>query len=456
MLLLPLPLLVASSVPSGPQLLIACEPTNDLLRHLSPSLRATRYPSPAAAVSAAHSGDTIMVLAAGYPQTPTQVPEYLFAAVKAKGAKLYIEFPAAVPGLTIGSKIQAGNMTFQRLVIASDKFASRGLPRNRLLYAHGAQWVQAGPYRGHHDDAGGCHNSSLSVNKSGVVVTTVEGSWGDLCGAAIPCRVRYNGKLCTRRGGGQPAAGPQSILWESMQNLASPPMHWDRLKVDSVSKWLGFCGISPTGLALPSHLCKGRLAVTATNASGAFCGGCPPAPAPPPSATMIQPVLVSARVAGYDTATFGFNDSEADPSPILFTHPTDPAITVATTKLSSFVAGRYAPLAAWKLLWRELLRTLLPWAAEAELSVEWEAAVHPAFGKHDSLPSDAGVQASLTGVEWLRGRSGLLPGPKQLARISQFLDPRWVDTTSELSNCSYGECKARLVRRPLRPFRLPF
>ena len=66
------------------------------------------------------------------------------------------------------------------------------------------------------------------------------------------------------------------------------------------------------------------------------------------------------------------------------------------------------------------------------MKLKWEAAVRPAFGKDDRLPADAQAQASITGVQWLRGRSGLLPGPKQLTRILQFLDPRLVDVTSEL------------------------
>ena len=422
---------------AAPQLRIACEPTNDLLRHLPQALSAVQYSSPAAAVNAASSGDTIMVLAAGYPVTPTVVSADLFAAAKAKGAKLYVEFPAAVPGLNIGTEIQAGNMTFQRLVVATDTLAAEGLAKNRILYAHGAQWVQAGPYAGHHDQEEGCKNSTMSVASTSVE-TTVEGSWGELCAASVPCRVRYTGKLCTRDTGTQGRS--QSILWESMQNLNHPSMRWDRDSVDSVSKWLGYCGVSPTGLTLPDHPCES----IATNSSGAFCGSCPPGPAPAPSGNLIQPMLVSARVAGYDTAVFGLTG--ANPSPILFQHPADPSITVATTKLSSFVRGRFAPLVEWQLLWKVLLQRLVPWAGTVEL--EWQAAVHPAYGKDDVLPPNAAVEASMTGVEWLRGRSGLLPGPKQLARISQFLDPRWVDTGSELSNCSYGEGKARLWEPP--------
>lgn len=422
----------------APRLLISCEPMNDLWKVLPvAALNATRHSSPESAVSAAGTGDTIMMLAAGYPAAPTVLSADLFAAIKNKGARLFVEFPAAVPGLTISKEIQAGNMSFQRLVVASDALASRGLDKYRLLYAHGAQWVQAGPYGGHHPPGRGCNNGSM-IETGSDVQTTVEGSWGELCGAAVPCRVRYTGKLCTLD-----AASPSSrgVLWESMQNLASPAMHWDREHVDSVSKWLGYCGRSPTGLALPEGPChESRVAV---NASGAFCGSCPPAPpVPAPPGHMIQPLLVSARVAGYDTATFGLNGSGTNPSPILFQHPTDPSIWLSTTKLSSFVRGRFAPLAAWKLIWRELFHSLAPWAEPVEL--EWEAAVRPAFAKQEHLPADAHVQASMTGVEWLRGRSGLLPGPRQLARISEFLDPRWVDTGSELSNCSYGECKARL------------
>ena len=469
-----------AAVPSSgaAQLLVVCEPTNDLLNHLPRNLNATRFDHHSAAISAARSGagDTIMVLADDYPHTPTVLPADFFAAAKAKGAILYVEFPAAVPGLIIGSQVQAGNMTFQRLVVATDALAARGLAKNRLLYAHGAQWLEAGPYAKHHDTHLACRNDSLNVNGSSVE-TTIEGSWGELCGAAVPCRVRYTGKLCSTPSDGNSKTESQRILWETIQNVDSPSMHWDREHIDSVAKWLGFCGTSPTGLALPEHPCE----TVASNASGAFCGSCPPpTPAPtPPSKHMIQPILVSARVAGYDTAVFGFNDSGANASPILFQHPEEPTITIATTKLSSFVRGRFAPLAAWKLLWEgaknavqsyfvlqtinlprqawdkhrppqkkmrrfsaELLHSLMPWAGGIEL--EWEASVRPAFAKDAALPSDAQLQASMTGVEWLRGRSGLLPGPKQLARISQFLDPRWVDTTSELSNCSYGECKARL------------
>ena len=310
---------VTAAMNGGPQLRVACDPGNDLFKLLPPRLGCTAPDATAAAaVAAARAGDTVLVLADGYPNTPTAVPPAVFAAAQAKRLRLFVEFPAALPGgLTIAPGIRAGNMTFERLVVTTDAFGAE-LPRHRLLYAHGAQWVAAGPY-----------------NSSG-------------------------------HGGG---------------------------------------------------------------------------------AEGIQPSLVSARVAGYDTAAFGL--AGAQPSPILFDCPGPgyaaaggggALLTVTTTKLSDFVRGRFAPVAGWQALWRALLGKLLPWAGPISLS--WEAAVHPAYTKTEPLPAGAAAQASMTGVEWLRGRSGMLPGPRQLARISELLDPRWVDH-SALSNCSYGECKAR-------------
>jgi hypothetical protein len=89
-------LLFGGAIP--PRLLLACEPANDLLAHLPAALKATRYASAAAAIGAARSGDTVMVLADSYPTTPTVLSPALFATAKARGVKLFVEFPAAVPG----------------------------------------------------------------------------------------------------------------------------------------------------------------------------------------------------------------------------------------------------------------------------------------------------------------------------------------------------------------------
>ncbi len=52
-----------------------------------------------------------------------------------------------------------------------------------------------------------------------------------------------------------------------------------------------------------------------------------------------RPHLVSAWVAGFDTAVYGLPDKTW---PLLFEHPQG-HLLVATTKLSHFVTGRYSP-----------------------------------------------------------------------------------------------------------------
>ena len=91
-------LLFGGANTAAPRLLLACEPANDLLAHIPAALKATRYASAAAAIGAAHSGDTVMVLADGYPTTPTVLSPALFATARARGVNLFVEFPAAVPG----------------------------------------------------------------------------------------------------------------------------------------------------------------------------------------------------------------------------------------------------------------------------------------------------------------------------------------------------------------------
>lgn len=93
-----------------------------------------------------------------------------------------------------------------------------------------------------------------------------------------------------------------------------------------------------------------------------------------------SPHLAMARVAGFDTAVFGL---PGDASPILFEHP-DGGVLVATTKLSQFVTGRYAPGDAWAVVWRYILK----WVTRGEWDrpVEWQPAVRPSFSPDVSLP----------------------------------------------------------------------
>jgi len=118
-----------------------------------------------------------------------------------------------------------------------------------------------------------------------------------------------------------------------------------------------------------------------------------------------DPHLVVAHVAGYNQAVFGL--PEKDVWPILFEHPAG-NLLVATTKLSHFVTGRYAPVDAWGPVWRMILGWLQPgWEAP---SLKWTPTVHPTYSRTELLSDNAEFTAFTRGVDWF-GRSKLFIEP---------------------------------------------
>ncbi|MCX6377353.1 MAG: hypothetical protein NTU88_15180, partial [Armatimonadetes bacterium] len=107
-----------------------------------------------------------------------------------------------------------------------------------------------------------------------------------------------------------------------------------------------------------------------------------------------NPMIVIARAAGYDTAVYGIPESA---QPILFEMP-DRNLLIATTKLSNFVTGRYAPTADWKTIWECILARLDP---ECRVDLEWTPDVRPAYGASDKLPADVEKRALRSAAEWI-------------------------------------------------------
>ena len=120
-----------------------------------------------------------------------------------------------------------------------------------------------------------------------------------------------------------------------------------------------------------------------------------------------SPELVLARVAGFDTAVYGLPHEGVHP--VLFQHPNH-RILVATTKLSEFVKGRYAPSEAWRYVWRWVFDWLFPNQQFALL--QWTPAVHPTRGKNQSLAEGAELNAFRRGVAWF-------------SRAKLFVAPSW-------------------------------
>ncbi len=126
-----------------------------------------------------------------------------------------------------------------------------------------------------------------------------------------------------------------------------------------------------------------------------------------------DPMVVVARVAGFDTAVFGIPETA---SPILFKLP-DREVYVATTRLSGFVTGRYAPSRDWGLLWQRILTMLDP---SGDVSLKWTPTVHPAYSENEKLPADAERRAFAEGIGWyLHGR--LLVSEKENAEVEKLL-----------------------------------
>ena len=117
-----------------------------------------------------------------------------------------------------------------------------------------------------------------------------------------------------------------------------------------------------------------------------------------------RPHLVLAKVAGVDTAVFGWADTLA--IPILFEHPKG-NLLVATTKLSHFVTGRYMPTKSWQIIWKTILKRL---GYEAP-KLEWTPTVHPAYGPNDPLPKKAETRALRRSADWLT-KSRILRHPE--------------------------------------------
>ena len=125
-----------------------------------------------------------------------------------------------------------------------------------------------------------------------------------------------------------------------------------------------------------------------------------------------NPHLVAAKVAGFDTAVFGLPPTN---NPILFEH-SHGNLLVATTKLSHFVTGRYAPQESWRAVWTSILGWLTPGQVVPEL--KWTPVVRPTYGRNEPLPRKVERQALQRGVEWFVN-SKLLLHPSRVEEVDR-------------------------------------
>lgn len=111
-----------------------------------------------------------------------------------------------------------------------------------------------------------------------------------------------------------------------------------------------------------------------------------------PSQEVEKPLLVVAKVAGFDTAEYGLTDTPS--MPLLYK---DGNVIVATSALSRFATARFMPEHRWKMVWEAILSELTGKDIKLET---WISYVHPMFAEHQTLPSDARRRSIELGVEW--------------------------------------------------------
>ena len=123
---------------SGSEWIFVCRTENDLYRVWSAGgAPCRRWDRAADAVEAAPANAAILILADGYPAQTTDISAPLLDAAARKRLRLLIEYPAALPGLTLDAPRAA---TLERAVVASDFFGPE-LARLRILAVNGLHFL---------------------------------------------------------------------------------------------------------------------------------------------------------------------------------------------------------------------------------------------------------------------------------------------------------------------------
>ncbi len=129
-----------------PRLVICCNADNDLRAALPAAGDVVVHVNaPEAALEVAARGDAVLVLAEGYPEATTALPQSLFEQARARDLRLYVEYPSSLPGLDVGAP---QGTKWERGVVASDFFGP-ALPSLQILAIHDCRYVPVSAARPH-------------------------------------------------------------------------------------------------------------------------------------------------------------------------------------------------------------------------------------------------------------------------------------------------------------------
>lgn len=135
-------------------LMFACRADNDLYSVLSSTIneRLPRCDSAVEAVEQAAAGTGVLILADGYPERATPLDAELFSAAARKNLRLYVEYPAFLPGQKVGAPertpVFKKGVELTRAVVTSDAFGAE-LSKLRILSICGTWRVPAKAEQSH-------------------------------------------------------------------------------------------------------------------------------------------------------------------------------------------------------------------------------------------------------------------------------------------------------------------
>ena len=104
-------------------------------------------------------------------------------------------------------------------------------------------------------------------------------------------------------------------------------------------------------------------------------------------------LLCLAKVAGFDHMAFGLPEKYVT---ILDWMDEKEDVLVASSCLSSFITGRYAPAVRWKALWETLLKVM----GVGEINLRWKGSVSVEADEAAPLKEDAARSAWKRNVQW--------------------------------------------------------
>ena len=130
--------LSVSAAPGARQLVFSCDKNNDLYRVLVDNgIEVPRYDTPDQAVAKAPKGAGVLILADGYPKKQTPLAKALFERAAEKRLRLFIEYPASLPGFEL---VAPRRTALERAIVVSDDFG-KALKPMQLVVIHDCHFV---------------------------------------------------------------------------------------------------------------------------------------------------------------------------------------------------------------------------------------------------------------------------------------------------------------------------